>query len=73
MYKNCILQGHRLIKAQNEAGAMILTPIIVMVEDLEEDQEDPTKEAMIIETPALTAATHIIQRMRVPTKIRVYL
>ena len=52
---------------------MILTPPIEMVEDLEGDQEDPTKEAMIIETPVLMAATHTIQRMRVPTKIRVFL
>ena len=61
---------------------MILTPTIEMVEDLEgpegladleEDQEDLTKEAMIIETLARTGVTDIIQRMRAPAKIRVYL
>ena len=55
---------------------MILTPTIEMVEDLEdleEDQEDPTKETMISKTLARKAATHIIQRMRAPIKIRVYL
>ena len=55
---------------------MILTPIIEMLEDLEdleEDQAEPTKEAMISETLARKAATQIIQRMRAPTKIREFL
>ena len=49
---------------------MIPTPVIEMVADLAEDQEDPIKGATIFGIPVSQAATRIIQIVTIPIKIR---